>query len=400
MSENRPRCESPTHGLATYAVRGGMARSNFEEMSEPIFLTQGFVYSHAAEAEAAFAGDLDRYTYSRTSNPTVSTFEERLRLLEGAEACYATASGMAAIYCALVPLLRPGARVVAARALFGTSFTILNSWLEPWGVVTNYVDAHDLNSWRQALSTPADVVLFESPSNPMQDIVDIPAVCDLAHAAGATVIVDNVFATPLLQRPIEHGADVVVYSATKHIDGQGRVLGGAVLGTEEFINGPVSEFVQSIGPTLSAFNAWVLLKGLETLPLRIAAQSEAAFELARWLEAHPAVSQVRYPFLASHPQHDLARSLMSAGGSVVTFDVAQGVPVFEVLDALRVIDISNNLGDVKSIVTHPATTTHRKLGEDGRAACGITDQTVRLSVGLEDLADLQRDLDQALAAAS
>lgn len=377
-----------------------MARSNFEEMSEPIFLTQGFVYSHAAEAEAAFAGDLDRYTYSRTSNPTVSAFEERLRLLEGAEACYATASGMAAIYCALVPLLRPGARVVAARALFGTSFTILNSWLEPWGVVTNYVDAHDLDSWRQALSTPADVVLFESPSNPMQDIVDIPAVCDLAHAAGATVIVDNVFATPLLQRPIEHGADVVVYSATKHIDGQGRVLGGAVLGTEEFINGPVSEFVQSIGPTLSAFNAWVLLKGLETLPLRIAAQSEAAFELARWLEAHPAVSQVRYPFLASHPQHDLARSLMSAGGSVVTFDVAQGVPVFEVLDALRVIDISNNLGDVKSIVTHPATTTHRKLGEDGRAACGITDQTVRLSVGLEDLADLQRDLDQALAAAS
>lgn len=400
MSEPRPRCGLPaSQRAATYAVRGGQQRTEFEEMTEPIFLTQGFVYEQAAEAEAAFAGDLNRFTYSRYGNPTVSAFEERLRLLEGAEACFATSSGMSAIYTTLVPLLRPGARVVAARALFGTTFTVLDTWLAPWGVHTDYVDAHDLDSWREALATPADVVLFETPSNPMQDIVDIPTVCELAHEAGATVIVDNVFATPVLQRPIEFGADVVVYSATKHIDGQGRVVGGAILGTEEFINGPVAEFVQATGPTLSAFNAWVLLKGLETLPLRIRAQSQAAMDLATWLENHPAIAQVRYPFLASHPQHDLARSLMSAGGSVVTFDLLPGASTFAVLDSLKLIDISNNLGDVKSMVTHPASTTHRKLGIEGRAACGISDESVRLSVGLEDVADLRDDLDQAFVAA-
>ena len=319
--------------------------------------------------------------------------------MEGADACFGTASGMSAIYTTLVPLLRPGARVVAARALFGTTFTVLNDWLAPWGVHTDFVDAHDLDSWRRALAEPADVVIFESPSNPMQDIVDIPAVCELAHAAGAVVIVDNVFATPVLQRPIEFGADVVVYSATKHIDGQGRVVGGAILGTEEFINGPIAEFVQATGPTLSAFNGWVLLKGLETLPLRIRAQSAASLELATWLENHPAIAQVRYPFLPSHPQHELAKSLMSGGGSVVTFDLIPGADAFAVLDALKLIDISNNLGDVKSIVTHPATTTHRKLGEEGRAACGISETSVRFSVGLEEVADLRDDLDQAFAAA-
>ncbi len=400
MSEPRPRCVLPTNqGLATYAVRGGQQRTEFEEMTEPVFLTQGFVYDRAAEAEAAFAGELNRFTYSRYGNPTVSAFEERLRLMEGAEACFGTASGMSAIYTTLVPLLRPGARVVAARALFGTTFTVLNDWLAPWGVHTDFVDAHDLDSWRRALAEPADVVIFESPSNPMQDIVDIPAVCELAHGAGAVVIVDNVFATPVLQRPIEFGADVVVYSATKHIDGQGRVVGGAILGTEEFINGPIAEFVQATGPTLSAFNGWVLLKGLETLPLRIRAQSAASLELATWLENHPAIAQVRYPFLPSHPQYELAKTLMSGGGSVVTFDLLPGADAFAVLDALKLIDISNNLGDVKSIVTHPATTTHRKLGEEGRAACGISETSVRFSVGLEEVADLQNDLDQAFAAA-
>lgn len=400
MSQPRPRCELPGNpGVSTYAVRGGQQRTEFEEMTEPMFLTQGFVYDHAADAEAAFAGELNRYTYSRYGNPTVSTFEERLRLMEGAEACFGTASGMSAIYTTLLPLLRPGARVVAARALFGTTFTILDTWLAPWGVHTDYVDAHDLDSWKQALRTPADVVIFESPSNPMQDIVDIPAVCDLAHAAGATVIVDNVFATPVLQRPIEYGADVVVYSATKHIDGQGRVIGGAILGTDEFINGPISEFIQATGPTLSAFNAWVLLKGLETLPLRVKAQSAASLELASWLEGHPAISQVRYPFLPSHPQYDLARKLMTGGGSVVTFDLASQAEPFAVLDALELIDISNNLGDVKSMVTHPSTTTHRKLGEDGRAACGISDHSVRFSVGLEEVDDLKEDLNRAFAAA-
>src|SRR5690625_5207613 len=274
MSEPRPTAVLPAdQGVSTYAVRGGHERTGFEEMSEPIFLTQGFVYDRAEDAAAAFAGDLTRYTYSRSSNPTVSVVEERLRCLEGAQACIATATGMAAVYTALIPLLRPGARVVSAKALFGTPFTILNTWLEPWGVHTDYVDAHELDAWERALSRPADVVIFETPSNPMQDIVDIPAVAELAHAAGATVIVDNVFATPVLQRPIEFGADVVVYSATKHIDGQGRVLGGAIVGSQEFIDGPVTEFAQTTGPTLSAFNAWVLLKGLETLPLRVRAQS-------------------------------------------------------------------------------------------------------------------------------
>lgn len=400
MSEPRPQATLPANqGISTYAVRGGHERTGFEEMSEPIFLTQGFVYDQAQDAAAAFAGDLTRYTYSRSSNPTVSVFEERLRCLEGAQACIATATGMAAVYTALVPLLRPGARVVAARALFGTTFTILNTWLKPWGVHTDYVDAHDLDGWKRALSKPADVVIFETPSNPMQDIVDIPAVSALAHAAGATVIVDNVFATPVLQRPIEFGADVVVYSATKHIDGQGRVLGGAILGTQEYINGPVTDFAQATGPTLSAFNAWVLLKGSETLPLRIRAQSEASEQLAVWLEEHPAISQVRYPFLPSHPQYELARSLMSGGGSVITFDVDPSQDAFAVLNALEVIDISNNLGDVKSIVTHPATTTHRKLGPEGLAACGITDHTVRFSVGLEDVEDLKADLNRAFAAA-
>ncbi|HLS03043.1 MAG TPA: aminotransferase class I/II-fold pyridoxal phosphate-dependent enzyme, partial [Beutenbergiaceae bacterium] len=256
MSEPRPRCRLPQNQhVATYAVRGGQQRTEFDEMAEPIFLTQGFVYDHAADAEAAFAGDLNRFTYSRYGNPTVSAFEERLRLIEQAPACFATASGMSAIYTTLIPLLGPGARVVAGRALFGTTFTVLDTWLKPWGVHTDYVDAHDLDSWREALSTPADVVLFESPSNPMQDIVDIPAVCELAHAAGAKVIVDNVFATPVLQRPMDMGADIVVYSTTKHIDGQGRVVGGAILGDEEFINGPIAEFIQATGPTMSAFNA-------------------------------------------------------------------------------------------------------------------------------------------------
>lgn len=400
MSEPRPRCRLPQdQHVATYAVRGGQQRTEFDEMAEPIFLTQGFVYDHAADAEAAFAGDLNRFTYSRYGNPTVSAFEERLRLIEQAPACFATASGMSAIYTTLIPLLGPGARVVAGRALFGTTFTVLDTWLKPWGVHTDYVDAHDLDSWREALSTPADVVLFESPSNPMQDIVDIPAVCELAHAAGAKVIVDNVFATPVLQRPMELGADIVVYSTTKHIDGQGRVVGGAILGDEEFINGPIAEFIQATGPTMSAFNAWVLLKGLETLPVRIQAQNTTALEIATWLDNHPAITQVRYPFLPSHPQHDLARRLMSGGGSVVTFDLAPQAAPFDVLDGLEVIDISNNLGDVKSMVTHPASTTHRKLGEEGRAACGITDHTVRLSVGLEDVRDLQQDLNRAFDAA-
>ncbi len=408
MSEPRPRCPLP-NGLApaTYGVRGGLERTGFAEMSEPIFLTQGFVYDRAADAAAAFAGDLDRYIYSRDANPTVAAFEERLRLIEGAEACSAVASGMSAIHVCLNALLRPGSRVVAARELFGTTFAMLEGLFADWGVHTDYVTGVDLEEWREALARPADVVLLETPSNPMNTIVDLPAVSELAHAAGATVVVDNVMATPILQRPLELGADVVLYSTTKHIDGQGRVIGGAILGSEEFINGPVEDFIHTTGPTLSAFNGWVLLKGLETLSLRVRAMAAAALELAEWLETQPGIAAVHYPFLRSHPQHDLARALMSGGGTVVTFDLRTGeseVPAatertFAFMDALQVIDISNNLGDAKSIVTHPSTTTHRKLGPEVRAANGIGETTIRFSVGLEEPADLKADLAAALVAA-
>jgi O-succinylhomoserine sulfhydrylase len=390
----------------TLAVRGGLVRTEFGEMSEAVFLTQGYTYATAAQAEAGFAGDVDRFLYSRYGNPTVTTFEERLRLLEGAEACYATASGMSAVFTALAALVRSGSRIVAARALFGSSVVIFDEILAKWGVRTDYVDGHVPAQWEAALATPADVVFFETPSNPMQDLVDIATVSRLAHAAGATVVVDNVFATPVFSRPLEHGADVVVYSATKHVDGQGRVLGGAILGSADYVRGPVQTLLRNTGPSLSPFNAWVLLKGLETMSVRVRHQAASALTLARWLEEQPGVARVRYPFLESHPQHDLARAQQTGGGTVVTFDLA--VPpdapadvakkaTFGVLDALRVVDISNNLGDAKSIVTHPATTTHRKLGPAGRAAVGIGEATVRLSVGLEDVEDLRDDLAQALA---
>ena len=399
----------------TLAVRGGQVRTGFAETSEALFLTQGYVYEQAADAEAAFTGEADRFVYSRYGNPTVATFEERLRLLEGAEACYATATGMSAVFTSLAALLGSGDRIVAARALFGSSLVIFDEIFAKWGVRTDYVDAHVPEQWARALATPATVVFFETPSNPMQDLVDVAAVSELAHAAGAVVVLDNVFATPVLQRPLTQGADVVVYSATKHIDGQGRVLGGAILGSREYIRGPVQTFLRNTGPSLSPFNAWVLLKGLETMSLRVRAQTAAALRLATWLEAQPGIAGVRYPFLASHPQHELARAQMDGGGTVVTFDLA--VPgdaasggtasggttpelakqsAFAFLDALEVIDISNNLGDAKSLVTHPATTTHRKLGPVGRAAVGIAETTVRLSVGLEDPLDLIDDLGRAL----
>jgi O-succinylhomoserine sulfhydrylase len=386
---------------ATIGVRGGLARSDFAETAEGLFLTQGYVYDSAAQAEAAFAGEVEHFIYSRYGNPTVSMFEERLRLLEGAPACFATATGMAAVFNSLAAMLSAGDRVVASRALFGSCFVILDEVLPRWGIHTDFVDGHDLDQWRAALATPARAVFFESPSNPMQDLIDVAAVCELAHAAGARVVVDNVFATPLLQRPMELGADIVVYSATKHIDGQGRVLGGAILGSEEYITEQVQNLMRHTGPSLSPFNAWVLLKGLETLRLRLDAGCASALTLAQWLEADPRIADVRYPHLPSHPQYDLAKRQMSAGGTVVTVQLA--VPpgqakdaAFGLLDRLRLVDISNNLGDAKSLVTHPTTTTHRRLTPEARAAMGITDGTVRISVGLEDVEDLREDLDQAL----
>jgi len=395
----------PGDGLrpATRAVRGGLERTGFAETAEALFLTSGYVYASAEEAEAAFAEEIDHYVYSRYGNPTVTMFEERLRQIEGAEDCFATASGMAAVFNALLAELNTGDHIVASRALFGPCVVVLRDLLPRWGITTTFVDGHDLDQWRVALAEPTNAVFFESPSNPMQDIIDMAAVCDLAHEAGATVFVDNVFATPVLQRPLEFGVDVVVYSATKHIDGQGRVLGGAVLGSREFIRTGVEPLVRHTGPCISPFNAWVLGKSLETMALRVEAAGRGALRIAGALEEHPRVASVRYPYLPSHPQHELATRQMSGGGTVVTFTIAGDDAdgrrdAFAMLDALRLIDISNNLGDAKSLITHPATTTHRKLSADERRAAGISDATVRLSVGLEDPADLLDDLGQALDA--
>lgn len=386
----------------TLAVRGGLARSGFFETSEALYLTSGYVYDSAEAAERAFTGEDERFVYSRYGNPTTAMFEERLRLLDGAEACFATASGMAAVFVALGALLKAGDRLVAARSLFGSCFVVCNEILPRWGVETVFVDGEDLDQWEQALSTPTDAVFFETPSNPMQTLVDVAKVSELAHAAGAKVVLDNVFATPLLQRGFDLGADVIVYSGTKHIDGQGRVMGGAVLGTKEYIDGPVQTLMRHTGPALSPFNAWTLLKGLETMRLRVDASVASALRIAEFLEDDPRVRWTKYPFITSHPQYDLATKQMSGGGTVVTFELNDhdGVDgkkrAFEVLNALQVIDISNNLGDSKSLITHPATTTHRAMGPDGRAAIGLSDSVVRLSVGLEGVDDLLGDLDQAL----
>lgn len=382
----------------TLAVRGGLTRSSFDETAEALFLTSGFVYDSAEQAEAAFKDEIEKFIYSRYGNPTVAMFEERLRLLEGAEACFATASGMSAVFVALAALLGQGDRVVSSRALFGSCFVILDEILPRWGVETVFVDGPDLEQWRAALSEPTAAVFFETPSNPMQELVDMQAVADLAHEAGAKVVVDNVFGTPVFSKPLQFGADVVVYSATKHIDGQGRALGGAVLGPKDFIDGPVKNLMRHTGPAMSPFNAWVLVKGLETLTLRVEKQAASALAVARALEAHPRVTRVVYPWLESHPQHELARKQMLGGGTVVTFEIDGGKEdAFAVMNALRIVDISNNLGDAKSMVTHPATTTHRRLSPEARAAVGITDGTVRISVGLEDPLDLIDDLIAALA---
>lgn len=381
----------------TVAVRGGARRSELDETAEALFLTSGFVYPDAEEAAAAFAGDSDHLVYSRLRNPTTAMLEERLRLLEGAEAAWATASGMSAVFNALAATLRAGDRVVASRALFGSCFQVLDQLLPRWGITATFVDGGDLDAWEQALASPTRAVFLETPSNPMQALVDLPAVSERAHAAGARVIVDNIFATPILQRPLELGADVVVYSTTKHLDGHGRTLGGAILGPQAFMDDELRPLMQHTGPTLSPFNAWVVLNALPTLRLRVQHQTATALALASWLEHHPAVTAVHYPWLPSHPQHGLARRQMAAGGSIVTIEVAGGTEqAFRILDSLEVIDISNNLGDARTLATHPATTTHHRVGPEVRAGMGITDGVIRLSIGLEDVEDLREDLDRAL----
>ncbi len=387
---------------ATRLVRGGTQRSGFDETSESIFMTSGYVYGSCEEAEEAFKGDKLRYVYSRYANPTLSMFEERLALLEGAKHCVSTSSGMAAVFAALASQLKAGDRIVASRALFGSCLYIVTEQLPKFGITADIVDGTDLDAWEQALSTPANVVFLETPSNPCLEVIDLRRVAELAHAAGARVVVDNVFATPILQRPLDLGADIVMYSATKHIDGQGRTLGGAILTNDtEFLDDHLTPWMRHTGPALSPFNAWVLLKGLETLAVRVQQQCANADKVARYLETHANTGKVLYPGLPSHPQHNLAMSQMDAGSTLVAFEIAGGKDgAFKTLNALNVIDISNNLGDSKSLITHPATTTHQRLSNDEKATLGITDGLVRLSVGLEDADDLIEDLDRALAHAA
>jgi O-succinylhomoserine sulfhydrylase len=386
---------------ATQLVRGGQMRSGFDETAEAMFLTSGFVYDSAAQAEATFAGTEVHYQYSRFGNPTVAMLEARLAALEGAEACRATATGMAAVHAAMLSHLKAGDRVVASRALFGSCHWIVSTLLPRYGIATEFVDGADLDAWARALSTPATMVLLETPSNPMLEIVDLRAVCDLAHKAGALVVVDNVFATPLLQKPMQFGADIVVYSATKHFDGQGRVLGGCVLGSKKWVEDVLQPFIRNTGPSISPFNAWVILKGLETLHLRVPAMCRNAAAVADMLAERSEIARVLYPFRADHPQQKLAMAQMSAGGTLVTFDLKGGKEAcFRFMDAMELIDISNNLGDSKSLATHPATTTHMRVGAEERTRLGISDGTVRLSVGLEDVEDIIDDLSQALDAAN
>jgi O-succinylhomoserine sulfhydrylase len=391
--------DKPKYRMATNLIHAGRIRSNMAENSEALFLTSGFVYDSAEQAEAVFANQIQHYQYTRFSNPTVAMLEARLAEIEGAEACRCTATGMAAVHAAMLSALKAGDRVVASRALFGSCHWIVSTLLPQYGIEAVFVDGVDLSAWASALSVRTAAVLLETPSNPMLDIIDLRAVAELAHAAGAIVVVDNVFATPLLQRPLEFGADVVVYSATKHMDGQGRVLGGAVLSSQKWIDEVFQPFFRNTGPTISPFNAWVILKGLETMALRVNAQSANAEAVAKFLESSPKISRCLYPSLASHPQRQLAMAQMSGGGTVVAFELAGGkAAAFRMLNALRIVTISNNLGDTKSLVTHPATTTHMRIGPEERGRLGISDGIVRLSVGLEDARDLIADLGQALDA--
>jgi O-succinylhomoserine sulfhydrylase len=391
--------ETPKRHIATNLIHAGRIRTELGENSEALFLTSGFVYDNAEQAEAVFANQIQHYQYTRFSNPTVAMLEARLAEIEGAEACRCTATGMAAVHSAMLSQLKAGDRVVAARALFGSCHWIVSTLLPQYGIEAVFVDGGDVAAWAEALSQKTAMVLLETPSNPMLDIVDLRTVCDLAHAAGATVVVDNVFATPLLQRPLEFGADVVVYSATKHMDGQGRVLGGAVLGRKQWIDEVFQPFFRNTGPAMSPFNAWVILKGLETLALRVNAQSENARAVADFLGSSPKILRSIYPSRPDHPQHNLAMAQMDAGGTLVAFEVKGGKEAaFRLMNAFQVITISNNLGDTKSLATHPATTTHMRIGAEERAKLGITDGIVRLSVGLEDVRDIIADLERALAA--
>jgi O-succinylhomoserine sulfhydrylase len=380
----------------TDAVRAGLSRSGFGETSEALYLTSGFTYGSAEEAVDSFTDEVDHFLYSRFHNPTVAMFEKRLAKIEGAEFCVSTASGMSAMFASIACLVKSGDHVVASAAMFSSCHVVITEFLPKWGVTFELVKGNDPALWAKALNKPTKVVFLETPSNPLLEIVDISMISELAHKVGATVIVDNVMASPILQKPLTLGADVIMYSATKHMDGQGRVLAGAILGSFSYIHEHLLPFVRHTGPTLSSFNAWVLVKSLETMEMRVHRMSENAQAIAEYLETRPEIKSVRYPGLPSHPEYALAQKQMSAGGSTIGIEFAGSIKdAFKVMNALRVIDISNNLGDSKSLITHPASTTHRRLSPEAQAEMGITPSVVRLSVGLEHVDDLLKDLDQA-----
>ena len=380
----------------TAAVRAGLARSGFGETAEALYLTSGFTYSSAEEAVDSFTDETDHYLYGRFHNPTVAMFEKRLAAIEGAEFCVATGSGMSAMFASIACMVSAGDHVVASASMFSSCHVVITEFLPKWGVTFELVKGNDPAAWAKALSKPTKVVFIETPSNPLLDIVDIRMVSDLAHKVGATVIVDNIMASPILQKPLQLGADVIMYSATKHMDGQGRVLAGAILGSFSYIHEHLLPFVRHTGPTLSAFNAWVLVKSLETMDMRVRRMSENAQAIAEYLETRPEIKTVRYPGLPSHPDYALAQRQMSGGGSTIGIEFAGTIKdAFKVMNALRIIDISNNLGDSKSLITHPASTTHRRLSPEVQLDMGITPTVVRLSVGLEYVDDLIKDLDQA-----
>jgi O-succinylhomoserine sulfhydrylase len=380
----------------TLLVRGGLDRSGFGETAEALYLTSGFVYDSAEAAEARFKGEEQGFIYSRYGNPTVRMFEQRLARLEGAEACYGTASGMAAIWAGLLAHLKAGDHLVASRVLFGSCVYIVQTLLPRFGIETTLVDGADLKAWEAAIRPNTKVFFLETPANPTLALIDLKAVAEIAHAHGVRLVVDNALASPIVQKPMPLGADVVIYSATKHIDGQGRCLGGAILASEEFLTKEFQPFMRHTGPSLSPFNAWVLVKGLETLALRVERAAGTALALAQEIEAHGAVSRVFYPLLDSFAQRELAQRQMANGGTLVAFDLGSKAAAFTFLNALQLVDISNNLGDAKSLVTHPATTTHRTLPDADKAAAGITPGLVRLSVGLESRRDLAEDINRAL----
>ncbi len=383
----------------TLGVRAGGLRSDFQEHSELLALSTSFVYKSAAEAARKFANEEPGYLYSRFTNPTVTMFQNRLAAIEGAEACVATATGMAAVTTLVMGLLKSGDHLVAAKGVFGTVVPLLDQILAKFGVATTWVDLQDLGQWRRAVRKETKLFFVETPSNPVCEIADIPSLAKIAHDAGALLAVDNCMVSPVLQRPIEFGADLVVHSATKYLEGQGRVLGGALCGRAEVVNGPLFNFVRTAGPAISPFNAWVILKGMETLGIRMKAQSATALEIARWLQKHPAVERVNYPFLDSHPQHALAKAQQQAGGPVMSFVVKGGREgAWRVIDATKLISITANFGDVKSTICHPATTTHGRIPPATREASGIHEGLLRFAAGLEDVADLQADLARGLGA--